>query len=412
MKKEFERCSSVFLFMLVAVVMGGLLSGCENNKTGGSGIAVLDIEQAMDNVTEVKMSSYFSAIEYVPLETNHDVLITDASWADMYHSDDRFYIINKSRVGPAFTKSFDYSGKNLPFRALPGRAVGEYLSGLSLLPYDGGVYMVDVNSFIKYDNEGNYLSSIPVDNGLFATLENRSALINDRLILIREDAENMEDLLSIYDNNDKLLLEERLGKYEMEAKMANIGAGGSSILVHSRARFINLKNSSDKAVLMGYNDTIYYVNEEIGELIPAYVPYLGKYDIGKDSPNIRAMFLETPAFTLYRVIFNVDGFPNLSSEDRISTCLYDRATGKNMRMKRVEKQTPEQDVKSAWGFVNDLDGGMQFTPSTVYGDKMYQLVNAYQFIEYAHATGSRAMLDVAAKLDEESNPVLVMATLK
>ena len=43
---------------------------------------------------------------------------------------------------------------------------------------------------------------------------------------------------------------------------------------------------------------------------------------------------------------------------------------------------------------------------------MYQLVNAYEFIEHAESTGSKAMQEVAAKLNEESNPVLVVATLK
>ena len=52
------------------------------------------------------------------------------------------------------------------------------------------------------------------------------------------------------------------------------------------------------------------------------------------------------------------------------------------------------------------------TTSCIRGDKMYQLVNAYEFIEHAESTGSKAMQEVAAKLNEESNPVLVVATLK
>jgi hypothetical protein len=43
---------------------------------------------------------------------------------------------------------------------------------------------------------------------------------------------------------------------------------------------------------------------------------------------------------------------------------------------------------------------------------MYQVVNALKFIEYAQKSSSSRMKEVAATLTEESNPVLVVATLK
>ena len=64
------------------------------------------------------------------------------------------------------------------------------------------------------------------------------------------------------------------------------------------------------------------------------------------------------------------------------------------------------------GFKNDLDGGAPFLPSVVKDGKMYQLVNAIDFIEMAEKSTSARMKEVAAQLTEESNPVVVEVTLK
>jgi hypothetical protein len=43
---------------------------------------------------------------------------------------------------------------------------------------------------------------------------------------------------------------------------------------------------------------------------------------------------------------------------------------------------------------------------------MYQIVDAVTFIEQAEQSSSQAMKDIAKGLTEESNPVIVVATLK
>ncbi|MBR5856717.1 MAG: 6-bladed beta-propeller [Bacteroidales bacterium] len=411
MKKVFERCLSAFSFMLLSVVMGALLAGCGNNKTAGSGIAVLNIEQAMDNVEQVKMSKYFSKIEYVPLETKPDVLVTDVSMTDMFPADDRIYVMNKERLGPTTTLSFDYSGKSLPFKAVEGRAEGEYVQGNSLRPYNDGVYMLDVQQVIKYDKEGNYLKSLPLDNVFY--MINSFELLGDDIIYVYDNSQIKEDILYVMDGDFNRKFEKSLGKYELETKMRNIGPGGESVPVVSRSsQRANFVKSKDKIFIMGYGDTISSIKSVDCELVSEYVADLGRYAKGLKPSDVRSVFMETPAFTLYRVVFSVQGFPNIDREDRIVNCLYDRATGKSVRLKKEEAYTLEGNSASGTGFVNDLDGGMLFSPKEVYGNKMYQLVNAYKFIEYAEATGSEAMLKVAEKLDEESNPVLVIATLK
>ncbi len=44
--------------------------------------------------------------------------------------------------------------------------------------------------------------------------------------------------------------------------------------------------------------------------------------------------------------------------------------------------------------------------------KMYRLVDAVDFIEFAQMVNSTRMKEVASKLTDDSNPVLVVVTLK
>ena len=63
-------------------------------------------------------------------------------------------------------------------------------------------------------------------------------------------------------------------------------------------------------------------------------------------------------------------------------------------------------------FENDLDNGAPFRVMAVNGNKMYQFISALDFITLADKYNSPKMKQLAATLNEESNPVLVTVTLK
>ena len=55
---------------------------------------------------------------------------------------------------------------------------------------------------------------------------------------------------------------------------------------------------------------------------------------------------------------------------------------------------------------------MPFNPSFIFNNRMYQVVDAANFIEYAKKSSSAKMKEIAAKLTDDSNSVIVAATLK
>ena len=64
------------------------------------------------------------------------------------------------------------------------------------------------------------------------------------------------------------------------------------------------------------------------------------------------------------------------------------------------------------GMTNDIDGGAPFWPEIVDGRKMFQVVKAVDFIKLSKIYNSQKMKTVADKLTPDSNPVVVVVTLK
>lgn len=64
------------------------------------------------------------------------------------------------------------------------------------------------------------------------------------------------------------------------------------------------------------------------------------------------------------------------------------------------------------GMTNDIDGGIPFWPEIIDGDKMFQVVKAVDFIRLSKIYNSQKMKAVAEKLTPDSNPVVIVVTLK
>ena len=83
---------------------------------------------------------------------------------------------------------------------------------------------------------------------------------------------------------------------------------------------------------------------------------------------------------------------------------FNRESGESYRV--------EKDADNNAYMKNDLDGGAPFWPKAVTNGKMFQLVDAIEFMELAEQCSSEKMKAIAATLDENSNPVLVVVKLK
>ncbi|MBR5855665.1 MAG: 6-bladed beta-propeller [Bacteroidales bacterium] len=152
------------------------------------------------------------------------------------------------------------------------------------------------------------------------------------------------------------------------------------------------------------SDTVRSINGEV-----RYIFDFGNYSatLPKDRKvMLRAStYAETDGFILFETLYFFKAFPNLSKRQMVCEMVYDKITGKTTAIK-TEESLPLD------GFTNDLDNGVPFWPSLTTQNKMYQLVDAITFIDWAGQFNSPKMKEVASKLTEESNPVLIVVTLK
>ena len=65
-----------------------------------------------------------------------------------------------------------------------------------------------------------------------------------------------------------------------------------------------------------------------------------------------------------------------------------------------------------FAFNNDIDGGLPFHPVMIKGNRMFQFVDAYNFIKYSKECSSPKVKEIAATLTEDSNHVMIIAHFK
>ena len=121
---------------------------------------------------------------------------------------------------------------------------------------------------------------------------------------------------------------------------------------------------------------------------------------------VPSSYMENSGYIFMDIMKNAKFFPNLDKNaQRKYPLLYDKKQNKAMAI------ATDQEYAMA-GMTNDIDSGAPFWPTYVYGNRMFKLVEAEEFIELAAKSSSDKIKSVAAGLNVESNPVLVVVTLK
>jgi hypothetical protein len=145
---------------------------------------------------------------------------------------------------------------------------------------------------------------------------------------------------------------------------------------------------------------------------PLFVHYFGKYKLNEDNSNNKEAvkrtehpMLETPGQLFIKFIAPFNRFSYSNPNDLICYTIYNKTAG------TLDALAYDSRFQTT-GLQNDIDGGAPFWPSHVVGNKLYQFVSAMKFIEMSNASDSAQMKEIASKMTENSNPVLVVATLK
>lgn len=406
-----KKIASVFLIMGLL-----MLYSCGNNeKLSGYDIEIIDIAEAVENPKVIKLGKYASQIRYIPLEYSSQSMLGDATRLNIIKLNDVFCIW----ATPAGTllgdpvMCFNEKGDFLNSVGVHGRADNEFLTICNVFANDRRnlILISDRDRALVYSKEGLHKYNFDMcHNGILGV--DGAWLENDMFVFIKrknfgaylDDKNPRSDELVVVDTTGTVINRFDLGNHILRTFEHNdpfLGKG-TGVLTKRATMF----ESDNYIRILRNNDIIYDFNIIERKLKAEYKVNFGKYgtDNVKIGANINSI-MESDRFILMRVIFSSLDFPNYNQNYINSYLVYDKTDKKTMCIKFNSED-------SAAVFTNDIDGGMNFYPQYIKDGKMYQIVNAIDFIEMAEKSTSAHMKEVAAQLTEESNPVVVEVTLK
>lgn len=371
------------------------------------------VEDAVKNCKEVKLGRYAKDIEYIPFETTPESVM---GYVPRFDFDGKYcYVQTQEKC----VLVFDASGKFVRSIDRRGRGPKEYniINGLSAEHDRDSDFCLfgDFKILSCYVESGNVREIKPslrdgssirfgtyLEKGKYAFT---SALMVDKLKYLQK--------VFVVDTMSNVVFSYELGE---ESSYCMMGAflGDMDIACPDVVYSFN----GALRVFNGNGDRLALFSTDFKEL-SNYIFDFGKYKrdvITKDGGD-RLRFdvnfnsvKECVSFIKISLLgnkYSLSGVYNKGSDTEFKggVMILDKVSNELYTM-------PYNYDYGSHGFVNDIDGGAPFDPQHCIGNKMYQIIAADKFIEYAAKSTSKKMKVVAATLTEDSNPVMVVATLK
>ncbi len=392
-----------------------MLYGCSERTVDYPGYTVIDIEEAFENNVQINLGKYVSSIDYFPLETNSEsslgrILRIKSDERNLYiHDFEDMNIKVFKRTTGEFVKLFDRRG----------RGPGEYLycSTFDIAEFDDP----SENQLVVSSLGSVYAYSVR-DGGNIYQFEKPKRIVNNvaygrkdsSIYLIFNKNIQKDGTVSEYDYRYQYL-------YKFDKKGNILSETYIGALMRTNAMTAQFMPYNEKLRVVNVTeDTIYNVNED-NSLSIEYIIDMGKYDYFQTVKTDNQRFFkltqggiyENDSFVFIGASLPEIELPHLYKRDpdfyirRIynSIIIYDKKEKKTCSMK-------ENINYDYIGLVNDIDGGAPFYPSYIDNNKMYQFIEADDFMDLAERHNVPRMKEIAATLTEESNPVMVVATLK
>lgn len=433
------------MFLLLIGVF--VLLGCSSNKKqepiSKSGIPVINLSEDVSTVPSLLLSEVAEKLEIVPLEMTDQSMLGEirriqATEHDIWiHDFNKFYIYR-----------FSQTGKFLNRIGSIGQAPGEYVNFSTFLvdEYKKEVYIISNNNgILVYNFKGEFKKKI-VDqqtiNNLFSSVYSQYILYNGNFFAAQNIALYKlidKDSLWSFAFLDTAFQEKKLFK-----NPAHMGREEQIIAnCVDKGRMINLwmeyQTSIDtynNQLTLKYpdTDTIYYYDDATNDLLPQYIictrEEKGDYEV------THLWFKDRKAFDYFSIksYYPTKDFIYLvgSKGEEVYTYCYNKEDG-SVRLQKRQSAITERDVpwfsfplrqmKRDFVLDNDLGGG-DFTvdsrSSGKYwidilepgGDENWIDIDQIKSTTVIDESKKKELIRVLESVTEDSNPILMIATLK
>lgn len=400
---------------------------------------IIRLADAIDNIREVRLSELVDNITYLPLETRKECLLRNTNWFNYSPP----YIICSRTV-------FDLNGKFVRTIGRIGQGPGEdptlYMGAL----FTKGHFYSYGHKLIEYDENGKFTGNEilllskpkskfegPGQLGRIGWVDDWAPVGNYISIY------NLPDTVYTIDRNFNTINAERVISPSVpKVRLNNVGYSGIK-----RAYTC----SSDSSLFYNYyNDTIYRVKEN--GLSPRWIIDLGKYKIpdeisltrqnelfdeslmcihkSRNSVDKKAALKNcldnceltrlTKGKKAVDAVYDTDHYVFIIWHDYIvSPILRDMEDQAYPQIAYYDKRTGETVAVKGRGFIDDIHHKETFFPRFgVYDNQLFAYFWPYELHEYIEEEQSagrkvdEALLELSGKVDDEDNPIFMIAHLK
>ncbi|MBR7157823.1 MAG: 6-bladed beta-propeller [Bacteroidales bacterium] len=424
------------MLFICTLVLASIMFACTGNDSQDGPVQRLDIEEGIENVGYVKLSKYASEINYIPLETSLDCMMSSDEYVSIRKMGDIFYFYSIFGA-PVF--SFNKEGKFKGMVGVNGRAAHEftrYIRSFAVNEERNELAICDhTGKLLIYDSNGEFLRSAYIGGEVQKTSFFKIFhSTDDEYFFLRESLDyeipnigtnekyGEEHLVTV--NSKGAISDETLWGYVKGITTPKPGRTGVGTAIFDSS----LRETDKKFTIISSNDTVYSYNPLSKDAVAEYVIDFGKYALGGSNPsmarfNQNDIFFDTENFLIFSVMFPNSYFKNEFPTHLRTVFVYDKQS-RSIKVLKLDElyghalefngfgRMDNQDVKGLAGFTNDLDGGVPFVPRYIKDGRMYQIMDAIRFMDLAERGNSKKMKEVAAQLNEDSNPVLIEVILK
>ena len=424
-----------------------VLLGCSSNKKqepiSKSGIPVINLSEDVSTVPSLLLSEAAEKLEIVPLEMTDESVLSDIT--EMQVTDHNIWIDHGREF---YIYRFSRTGKFLNRIGSIGQGPGEYVNYLTFLVDEDKkeVYIFSTNNgVLVYDFEGGFkkqISDFQTMVGMFSSIYKQYILNDHKFFAIQNfglyrsvDKDSLWSFVSLDDNFQKKRLFKNpvhVGKEEqIIANRANMDR-----MVNYWMEYLTSVDIYNGQLTHKYpdTDTIYCYDDATNQLLPQYAIFTDEEKGDYEATHL--WFKDRKAFDYFSIFsyYPTKDFVYLigSKGEEVYTYCYNKKDG-SVRLQKRQSAITERDVpwfsfplrqmKRDFVLDNDLGGG-DFTvdsrSSGKYwidilepgGDENWIDIDQIKSSTVIDESKKKELIRVLESATEDSNPILMIATLK
>lgn len=433
------------MFLLLIGVF--VLLGCSSNKKqepiSKSGIPVINLSEDVSTVPSLLLSEVAEKLEIVPLEMTDESVLSDIT--EMQVTDHNIWIDHGREF---YIYRFSRSGKFLNKIGSIGQGPGEYTNYSTFLVDEDKkeVYIIaNTNGVLAYDFEGNFkrkIVDIQMILQLFASPYDQYILNNQKFFATQNfglyrpiDKDSLWSFVSLGDDFQKKKYFKNpahVGKEEqIIANRANMDR-----MVNYWMEYLTSVDTYNGQLTLKYpdTDTIYCYDDATNQLLPQYAIFTDEEKGDYEATHL--WFKDRKAFDYFSIksYYPTKDFIYLvgSKGEEVYTYCYNKKDG-SVRLQKRQSAITERDVpwfsfplrqmKRDFVLDNDLGGGDFTVDSRSSGkywidilepgsDENWIDIDQIKSSTVIDESKKKELIRVLESVTEDSNPILMIATLK